>query len=69
VRGENDEGFQSLAPGAAGQMSRTTTPSRGVFSATGSRRPVFRSTPVLLVMWTNGVADSTSPDVRSITYT
>ena len=31
-RGENDDGCQSFAPGAMGQMSRVTCPVRGVLS-------------------------------------
>ena len=43
----NAEGFQSFAPGAAGQMLRTARARASVsFSGTGMSRPVFRSTPL-----------------------
>ena len=44
------DGCQSLAPGAAGQISRTTFPTMGCFSSTYCSSPVFRSTPLLVVM-------------------
>jgi hypothetical protein len=46
VRGEKAEGCQSLAPGAAGQISRTTLPVPVFLAATSFMWPVFRSTPV-----------------------
>ncbi len=49
VLGEKADGFQSLAPGAVGQMSRTTLPTRGCFSSLYSIRPVFRSTLLVLL--------------------
>jgi PQQ-dependent dehydrogenase (methanol/ethanol family) len=39
------EGFQSLVPGAAGQMPRTTRPGLGSLAGLFWIRPVFRSTP------------------------
>src|SRR5512138_3763555 len=68
VFGENDEGCQSFAPGAAGQMSRTTYPCPVFLSSTGISLPDLRSTPLLDVMCANGLADNTSPEVRSTTY-
>ena len=60
-------GCQSLAPGAAGQTSRTTRPWCGAFSAAGINRPVFMSTPWLEFTGANGAADNTSPVDRSTT--
>jgi hypothetical protein len=54
-----------LAPLDAGQMSRTTLPNVGIFASTWRTRPVATSTPVLVVMWPNGFADSISPVLRS----
>ena len=42
--------FVGLAPGADGQMSRITSPSRGSFSSTSIGRPVSRSMPRVTVM-------------------
>jgi hypothetical protein len=67
VRGDHAIGCQSFAPGALGQIMRTTTPVFGSFSATGCTRPVRRSTPRYAVMKWNGSAESTSPLVRSST--
>src|SRR5262245_32753439 len=56
VRGEYADGCQSFAPGSAGQMLRTTLPVVGVFSATYCRRPVFKSTPVDVLVNAYGFA-------------
>jgi hypothetical protein len=66
VRGEKEDGCQSLAPGDAGQMSRVTSPSRGCLDCTYFSSPVVRSTFVDVVMCTNGFAYNTSPVARSI---
>jgi hypothetical protein len=67
VRGDQAEGCQSLPPGEAGQMLAHGLAGarllRGLYAAAG-----LRSTPVLVVC-TKGVADSTWPVARSITYT
>src|SRR3954463_372230 len=68
VRGENEDGCQSLAPGADGQMSRTTRFTPVFLSSTGISFPLLRSTPLLDVMWAKGLADRISPEVRSTTY-
>ena len=69
MRGEKADGCQSLPPGAAGQISRTTLPTPVFLASTSRIRPVWRSTPVETVIGTNGSADSTWPVARSITYT
>ena len=52
MRGENADGFQSFAPGAAGQMSRTVLPAAAsFFGVDGVNRPVFRSTPLVELMY------------------
>ena len=66
VRGENDDGCQSLVPGDAGQISRTTFPTSGFLPGTYSRSPFATFTRRLVVMYPNGSAYSTSPVVRSI---
>jgi hypothetical protein len=69
VRGDQAVGCQSFAPGEAGQMSRTTSPMRGIpFAGLYFSAPVCRSTPVAGGDVTKGVADSTWPVARSITY-
>ena len=68
VRGENADGCQSFAPGAAGQMSLASLFVPGAFEGSLMRRPVFKSTPFVLVMYAYGSADSTCPVARSRTY-
>ena len=64
---EKAEGCQSLPPGGAGQTSFTTWSTFGCLASLYCKRPDFRSTPVLLVIGTNGLAERTSPVSRSRT--
>ena len=68
VLGENADGCQSFAPGAVGQMSRTTFPNFGAFSGTYCSSPLFRSTPRVRVHIAEWIGRRTSPVRRSITY-
>jgi hypothetical protein len=68
VRGDQAIGCQSLAPGALGQIIRTTFPVTGFLLSTGWSRPVLRSTPLAAVLKWKDAAERTSPVRRSTTY-
>ena len=66
--GEKADGFQSLAPGAVGQMSRTTRFGTGLLFGQVFKAPGLQvDARVVVLTRGRGLAERTSPVVRSST--